>query len=136
MSKTTTVKLDDKMKAQEEACWKQHQKDIARAEKSAMKQADKMLEEYNAGIRAEELAAEIPVMQAEGSTIEDRKQQGRKRRETKAAKKQATAQKAAKAKAEYNTQLQKARNAGKKVPRSAGKGIKSLEKRGAKFTKA
>lgn len=99
------------------------------------KQMDRMFAKHEAEMRVEDLAANLPEYREEGSTIEDRKAQPRKRRENTAAKKQAMARKASKARAAYDSQVQKAQNAGKTIPLAATKGMKTLEKR-AKYAKA
>jgi hypothetical protein len=133
--KRTSLKPDN-VKAQENACWKKYRQSEAREAAEAKKQMEQMQEKHDVELRVEELAADIPAFQAEATVLEDRKEHLRKRREITAAKKQATAKKASKAKAEYDARIQKALNAGKILSRSVKKGVKSLEKKGAKFAKA
>lgn len=128
----TTVKPEVARTAQENACWNRYHKEKAREEARAKKQMERMYAEHDSEQRVTELAGMIYDYQKEANPIEDRKDQSRKRREIKAAKKKATT----KARAGYDTQIQEAQKKGEVVSPEVRKKIKSLDKRGAKFAKA
>lgn len=119
---------------QEAACWRAHREDEKKAAAAAKEQMTRMFDEQETEERVNRLANDIPEYQANASKLTDRKSAARKRRENKEATKKSTAEKAKTARAEYNAQVEQARKAGKKVSQSAGKGVRSLEKKAKHVT--